>query len=110
MEIKEGKVGKGVFSTKKYLKDEIIFTLSGEILDYPTRESIHIGNNKHILDSYGIFINHSFTPNIYIDNCSVVALQPINIGDEIVFNYNETEINMANPFYVDNNFVTGKKN
>jgi len=28
---------KGLYSTKSYLKDEIVFTLAGKIYDHPTR-------------------------------------------------------------------------
>jgi len=109
MEIKEGETGKGLFATKNYSKGEIVHTLTGEIFDHPTRESIHIGNNKHIYDEYGIFINHSFTPNILIDGYSMVALSDIRANDELTFNYNDTEINMANPFTIDDILVNGKK-
>lgn len=100
--------GKGLFSTKKYRKNEIIFTLSGKEFPYPTRETIHIGNNVHIYDSFGIFINHSFSPTIYIHGKDVCALRDIEPDEELVFNYNENEINMAAPFSVDGVAVQGK--
>ena len=99
--------GQGLFVTKNIKKGEIVFTLVGEIFILPTRETIHIGNNKHIYDEYGKFINHSFTPNIYIDNVDVVALVDIAADDEVMFNYNDTEINMACPFYANNKLVNG---
>ncbi len=51
---------------QKYTKGERVHTLIGEIYDKPTRETICIGYDRHIYDNYGIFINHSFNPNIYI--------------------------------------------
>ena len=110
MEIRDNTIinGKGLYSIQSYKKGEIVFTLSGEIFDKPSRETIHIGNNKHIYDSFGIFINHSFNPSVYIDNVNVVALHDISIDTEITFNYNTSEINMASPFYVDNKIVSGK--
>ena len=101
--------GKGLFSTECVNTGGIVFTLSGEIFDHPTRESIHIGNNIHIYDEYGIFINHSFTPSCFIQNKNVVALKDIVVGDEITFNYNDSEINMANPFTVNGEMVNGNK-
>lgn len=101
--------GEGLFITKSVKKGDIVFTLEGDILNSPTRESIHIGNNKHIHDKYGRYINHSFTPNIYIDNLNVVALVDIDVNKEIMFNYNETEINMVCPFYDNNILVKGKQ-
>ena len=110
MEIKDSSIngGKGLFSTKFYNKGEIIYILSGDIYDQPTRETIHIGGNKHIYDKFGIYINHSFTPNINVNNYELIALCDIKIGEEIKFNYNDTEINMANPFNDDNILVCGK--
>lgn len=111
MEIRNSKItnGKGLFSTKKYKKGEIIYVLSGEIFDKPTRETIHIGNNQHIYDKYGIYINHSFNPNILVKGYELIALCDIDIGEELFFNYNDTEINMDNPFYVNNILVCGNQ-
>ena len=99
---------KGLYATRTYIKDELVFTLSGEEYENPTRETIHIGNGKHIYDELGIFINHSFNPSTYIDGKNVRALKSIEIDDEITFNYNDNEINMACPFYVDDVLVCGE--
>lgn len=111
MEIQNSTIvnGKGVFVQMHHKKGDIVFVLSGRIYDEPTRETIHIGNNKHIYDAFGIFINHSFEPNIQIQGLNVVALCDIQPGDEIMFNYNDTEINMANPFCVNETMVFGKR-
>lgn len=99
--------GNGVFSTKEYKKNSIIYTLKGDILDSPTRESIHIGNNRHIIDEFGVFINHSFTPNIKIESFNLVALRDIKSDEELCFNYNDSELKMACPFYVSKKLVNG---
>ena len=111
MEITDSKLvdGKGLILRKSVKKGEIVFTLSGKMLDHPTRESIHIGDNKHIYDENGIFINHSFEPTVRIDGYNVVALMDLNDGDEISFNYNDSEINMANTFQTGDVLVCGKQ-
>ena len=50
MEIQNSTIvnGKGVFVQMHHKKGDIVFVLSGKIYDEPTRETIHIGNNKHI--------------------------------------------------------------
>ena len=98
---------KGLFATKKYKAFERVHTLIGEIYDKPTRETIRLEYGRHIYDNYGIFINHSFNPNIYIYGNRIFALHDINIDDELVFNYNENEGTMANPFYVNGIIVCG---
>ena len=100
---------KGLFSTKKYQANDIVFVLSGKEYDHPTRETIYIGDGKHIDDKFGQYINHSFTPNVWINNRNVIALVDIMIDDEITFNYNDNEIDMAQPFIVSNILVCGKK-
>ena len=109
MEIKCSKVnGYGLYSSKSYSKNEIIHILNGDIYTDPTKYTIHVGNGVHILDMYGRYMNHSFTPTTYIDGCKVVAFVDIDAGDELTFDYNKTEIEMAEPFVVGDVLVGGK--
>ena len=100
--------GDGLFSTKKYYKNNIIYTLTGEINDKPDKYSIEIGNNKHITDKLGIYMNHSFDPSIKIQGVSVISLKNIEPGDELCFNYNESETSMSCPFETPEGLVYGK--
>ena len=111
MEIKNSSVneGLGLHSTSFHKKGDIIFTLIGSITTYPTRESIHIGNGQHIYDEWGIYMNHSFTPTTRIDGVDVYALDDIKPETELKFNYNESEITMAEPFDVNGVNVCGIK-
>ena len=102
--------GKALFSKKNISKDSIVFTLEGEILDKPTKYTIEIDKDKHILDENGIYMNHSFDPTTKIDNINVIALKDIKIGDELNFNYNDSETNMATPFQTSEGFVGGNQN
>ncbi len=97
--------GFGLYATRQFTKGEILHVLSGQILDHPTRESIHVGNNKHVIDPLGSWINHSFNPTIKIDSFKIIACRDIKVDEEITFNYNE--INMANPFIVEGIPVVG---
>lgn len=97
----------GLFSTKQFDTGDIVHTLTGPLLLVPTRESIHVGDNKHIVDLMGSFMNHSFTPNTFIRGTHVVASKSILPGDELTFNYNHSELKMACPFVVDGRPVTG---
>lgn len=109
MEITQSAIneGLGLHSTKFCKKGDIIFTLTGSINTYPTRESIYIGNGQHIYDEFGIFMNHSFTPTTRIDGSDVYALVDIIPGTELSFNYNDNEITMAEPFKVNDVEVCG---
>lgn len=90
-----------LIATKKYQSDDIIRVLTGIILDKPTRTSIQTATDIHVEDVYGQFMNHSFKPSTRIFNGCIVAITEIKPGDEITFNYNESESQMSCPF-VDN--------
>lgn len=99
----------GVYAKQTYKSGEIVRIMSGKLLNMPTRQSIHIGNNMHLEDTIGQYINHSFDPNIKVKTNTLIAIKDINIYDELTFNYNDTEIEMAFPFEDDNILVCGKK-
>lgn len=99
--------GLGLFTKNNHIKDSVVFRLEGTVSDYPTRESIHIGRNKHITDKWGTFMNHSFNPTTKICGYNVIALKDIKKGEELTFNYNESEISMACPFKVGDTLVCG---
>jgi hypothetical protein len=61
-----------------------------------------------VYDKNGIFMNHSFAPTTSIQGYNVVAKVDINPGDELNFDYNESELPMASPFEVDGKPVCGK--
>tara|TARA_B110000858_G_C17585412_1_gene373165 strand:+ start:370 stop:702 length:333 start_codon:yes stop_codon:yes gene_type:complete len=93
-----GDNNKGLFSDKKYKKNNIIHKLTGSVYDKPSRTTIEIGTNAHIDDEYGIYMNHSFSPNCIIKEGCIVALCDIDENNELTFNYNENETLMACPF------------
>ena len=98
MEIKHDNFYSRLVATTSYQSGEVVRILEGTIVKSPTRTSIEIDTNKHIEDEYGIYMNHSFTPTCIIHNGSVVACQAIQPGDELTFNYNESETSMSHPF------------
>ena len=53
-------------------------------------------------------MNQSFDPSCNIDGKNVVAVKNILIGDELCFNYNESETCMACSFEVNGVEVKGR--
>lgn len=100
--------GKGLFTTTCHEAGQVVHILTGETFAAPTRETIHIGNGLHIYDEFGIFMNHSFQPNVKICGTHVIALRNISAGEELTFDYNASEINMAAPFEVNGVRVAGR--
>lgn len=88
----------GLFATRSYKRFDQVHVLSGVELDHPTRESIYVGGGVHIVDAWGQFVNHSFEPSCTVRGRFFIALRDINVGEELTFNYNWSELPMANPF------------
>jgi hypothetical protein len=111
---KLGKIGtltelpKALYADANFLKGSVVHTMCGELTLKPTKQSIHIGDGMHVTDKYGSYINHSFDPNTKIVGNKVVAIKDIFKNDEITFNYNESEIDMCEPFMSDGIYVCGK--
>jgi hypothetical protein len=99
----------GIYATKTYKSNEIIYVMTGKLLNTPTQKSIHIGDNMHLVDEFGQYINHSFDPNVRIEGNKLIAIKDIDIYDEITYNYNDSELEMACPFEDDGIKVCGKK-
>jgi len=89
---------KGVVATEETLDTKVVYTLEGPVKLKRTRESIQIGPYTHVEDEYGIFFNHSSKPTVRIVGREVRALKHIKPGDEITFDYMQSESKIASPF------------
>ena len=119
--------GRGLYTKKEYRKKGIVLYLEGNYLPYPTRTSIQIGD-KHIESWEGGHINHHCDPNTEIRIyknfigrdpfnqyysslvVTVIAKKDIQAGEEITFDYDTTEFDMAEPFECNchGNWIRGK--
>ena len=100
--IKQGM--RGLFANRTFDKGEIILLLKGNYFNKPTRTSIQIGRDKHVENYEGGLINHHCNPSANIivipdvEPAIVVANTTIFKGEEITFDYETTESEMAEPF------------
>ena len=93
---------RGVFSRVFTREGNIVYTLSLEdVSDYPTRTSIQIGPEAHAEDDLGRYINHACDPTCMVNDHFIVSLKNIHPGDEITFDYSESEACKASPFLCD---------
>lgn len=122
-EVRNVNGNKGVYAVATILCNDVIMELEGTLVDQPTRYSIQLSENSHlempangdVVSYFWRFLNHSCKPNTCIDvnQRHVVALRDIAKDEEITFNYNSTEYEMAEPFICSCNgnrvFVKGYK-
>jgi hypothetical protein len=90
-------------STRNIQKGEVICAFAArETLSAPNRFTVQIGENQHILLSplHLQYINHSCSPNAFFDTDAfqLIALRPMEEGDEITFFYPSTEWTMEESF------------
>lgn len=98
MEIKTKNNFKGLYASKEFELNYKIHKLDGEIRSKPTKITIEIAYKRHIIDSYGMYMNHSFDPSCKIIEGYIIAIQYIKKGEELTYNYNESETKLAYPF------------
>lgn len=78
----------------------------GELVLRPSRYSLQVGEGLHLLAPEGDedpryawrYLNHSCEPNAGMAGMRLVALRDIARGEEVTFDYNTTEWEMAAPF------------
>jgi len=99
-----------VVATQPVALGEKILDIYGRRTAVPTMYSVQIGRDVHIdlhddamLEAYPEryiwrFLNHRCQPNAVMRGTELFALEPIQPGDEVTFNYNANEYEMATPF------------
>lgn len=88
----------------------VLAHLDGEVVSRPSRHSVQIGPDAHLdgaMDDAGAegslrrpwrYLNHSCDPNAAVRGRTLVALRPIAAGEDVVFDYDTTEFELADPF------------
>jgi hypothetical protein len=85
----------GLYSTTTYFKDDIICQLHGKLLLKPSQKTLCVGENMHVVDEFVQHINHSFEPNVKLVLNKLIATTTVEQFDELMLNYDETELYMT---------------
>lgn len=102
----------GVFASARFRKGDVLLPIVGEMQSRPSRYSLQVAAQAHVAPAFNgarpahgergvwYFLNHRCTPNTCVDveALVVVAQETIECGEELTFNYNATEWDMATPF------------
>lgn len=94
----------GLFCEGIFPKDSIVMSYGlDSIQNFPTRTSVQVGVDQHIeVGETLAFMNHSSNPTcklrVRYNALEVVPRRKLVPGDQITFNYNTTEYDMAEPF------------
>jgi hypothetical protein len=89
---------KGVFTNKEFNTGEVVLFICCEESTTPTKYTIQVDNNYHILDPIVKEMNHSLDPNVTLSGHSLIATRKIKQGSEVLRNYYETEEIIIEPF------------
>mmetsp|Transcript_14023 Transcript_14023/g.42411 ORF Transcript_14023/g.42411 Transcript_14023/m.42411 type:complete len:126 (-) Transcript_14023:172-549(-) len=103
--VDDAKGGKGLRAMRRLAAGDVVLTeRSARVLAAPTKYTIERAPREHLECATELrFTNHSFEPNCAIrfdpeDAVSLVAVEAIEIGDELTIDYHATESSMAEPF------------
>lgn len=88
---------KKVVGLVSFKKGEKVKALQGSMQEERDKYTIETPKG-HVLDSVGMYMNHSFSPTCEIQGMYVVALRDLEVGTEITFNYLENESEISRPF------------
>lgn len=90
--------GLGVYAGRKFLRGELIMSVTGSVLENQTEHSYQIGFGRHLdPDSPGRYINHACEPNAGVKTDKetgfpdIYAMRNIETGEEIKIDYAMTE-------------------
>ena len=101
-ELRPGPTGLGLFTTKEWAHDEVVFSWPNIGVVAPADfRTVQISQNSHILEPRFLrYLNHSCNPNIFIDvqNRHCQSLRTITAGEELRFFYPSTEWELSRPF------------
>lgn len=99
VEVKEKNGFKSLISKRYFLKGEQIFFVEGEEIKIPNRYSVQVSDSIHVnVKEPVMYINHKCDGNIQLIERAFYALKQIQVGEEITFNYNNTERVLAEEF------------
>jgi len=96
----------GVVAATALSAGQHVLAIDGPIVAAPTRFTVQVGEHEHVdaepasdgTHPVWLFLNHSCAPNTRLDGRSLVALVDVKAGDEVTFDYDTTEWDMASPF------------
>jgi cyanophycin synthetase len=102
VEVRQGRLGKGIFARRSFAEGEPILRGWGEPAARRVRESIQVGADLHIVPRPPlVYLNHCCEPNcgVLISRCEeqieVRALRPIEPGEELTVDYATFESEIA---------------
>lgn len=100
-----------VVATELIQPGELVLRIEGDVTLQPTRYTVQVDSGRHIevpaeaglellLDRYfWRFLNHSCDPSAILRGREVIARRRIRPWDEVTFDYDSTEYDMAEPFH-----------
>lgn len=102
--------GFSLLAANTFLPGDCVLDLTGITKSTKDRYSIQISLDEHLhpfdelqgnpadCQTPWIYTNHSCNPNVVIRDRAYIALRNIQPGDDITFDYETTEVDMAEPF------------
>ncbi len=102
--------GHRLIALRPFSAGQLILRIDGDVTNQPSRHSVQIDHGRHIAPAadpagqnrldhgFWRYLNHSCEPNAALRGRELIALRDIRANDDVGFDYNSTEWEMAAPF------------
>jgi hypothetical protein len=102
--------GYHAFALEAVAAEEVVLEFTGVLVESPDRYSLQIGEQLHMKPPAELspedddpryrwrFLDHSCRPNAAVRGTLLIAIAPIAAAEEVTFDYNTTELEVACPF------------
>lgn len=99
-----------VVATEPIRPGELVLRIDGDLTSHPTRYTVQVATDLHVEVPEGVglellldryfwrFLNHSCDPSAVLRGRDVIARRRIGAWNEVTFDYDTTEWDMAEPF------------
>ena len=89
---------KAVVVVSEYGPNQVLRRLQGRTYEVASKNSICVAPGMHVVDRFGMYVNHSCTPNTRVETGYLVTNRDINPGAEVTIDYRKTEKLLFAPF------------
>lgn len=108
--VRPSSAGSGLWCDEDVASGCVVIEFDGDVSPDPARYSVQVGIDEHVHpDEDAVasrdltrfrwrFLNHSCAPTCRVDGRRLVALRELAAGEELTFDYNATEWDLAEPF------------
>jgi hypothetical protein len=89
---------KAIVVAADYGSNTVLRRLQGRSFDAPSKHSVCVAPGVHVLDRFGMYLNHSCAPSARVESGYLITSRELYPGTEVTIDYRKSEKVLAYPF------------